>query len=219
MLKNKEMKKIILFFILIGVTIAGNAQYFVEWNMGISYQEEESIGISTYSPSFLTIEIMPRMGYWLSDGVAVGASPFFIWFNQKYPETPNAERIERTTQIWGLSVFGRYKLWGPRKLSVLGISEIDNGGGTEKGKTGSITNYSHSISLFRFNVYPAISYSLTDRLSIIARWEFLDLSFQSQTIKDKETNSKITINNFGFKTRSEIFGNISDISLGLTYNF
>jgi len=216
------MKRVIvLLIVLIGSTVVGNAQYFVEWSMGASYQggEESNGGASTVSPSYLTIEVMPRVGYWLSDGVAVGASPFFIWSNQKFQESPNMEKTEMTLQIWGLSVFGRYRLFGTEKLSILCVSEIDNGRGSLNKKTESFASINYSTSYIRFNLYPAVSYCLSGKLSIIARWEFLDLRFHSETIKDKIAGGKKTTNSFGFKTRSDIFGSISEISLGFTYNF
>lgn len=220
-LENQMQRIIIVFIMLAATTVAGNAQYFAEWSMGVSYQggKVSNDGVSTDSPSYLTISVMPRVGYWLTDGVAVGACPTFILSKQKYPGSQSVEKSERTTQLWGGSVFGRYRLWEKGKLSVLAVSEINILGGAVKEKTGLDTNFSRSSSYIRINVYPAVSYTLTDKLSIIARWEFFNLSFTSETVKDKLTDSKVTFNNFGFSTRSDIIGRIGDFGIGFTYKF
>jgi len=216
------MKIIINVFIMLVATIATvNAQFFVEGGFGVGYRggNESDGGVSKDSYSTLTITVAPKVGYWLSDGISVGASPFFIWDNQKIPATQTKEKSELKTQRWGFSVFGRYRLLGTEKFSVLVESSMDIGGGTVKEKIGSDTSLSRSMSSIRFNVFPALSYDLTDKFSIIARCETFNLGFTSETIKDKITDRKVTTNYFNFRGSSSIYGRIDGISIGFIYNF
>ena len=213
------MKKAILISaIFLATIVVCNAQYFAEGILSASYHKEKQSD-GAYNPSSISININPKVGYWLSDDIAVGLAPYFVWNNQKIPENETQEKWEKNTKMWVFAVFGRYKLWEIKKISVLVECSIDFGKGIVKEKTGSISNFSRSASSVGASVSPALSYALTDKIGIIARVDFLSLSFHYETVKDKITDNKAIFTDFGFTTQSGLINYIGDFGIGLTYNF
>ena len=207
---------IIVFIALITISVAANAQFFVEGIVGLQHQggKESNGGVNNDSPSFLTIDVSPKVGYQLSDGIMVGANPFFLLSTEKL-----SEDSETKTQIWGFSVFGRYRLLGTEKLSLFAENSISIGKGFAKGKTDSNITFSRAMTNFMVSVYPVVLYDLSDKFSIIGALDFLSVDFVSSKMKDDIYDRKVTTNQFGFNLQSLMFNRLGNIGIGFIYNF
>jgi len=207
---------------ILATIVAANAQFFVEGIVGVSHYKHGYVGSSPFST--FSISISPKTGYWLNDKIAVGTEVSFsnsVSKNNTFDpdsQEPTIREIRRPG--FEFSVFGRYKMWGTEKLSFIVDGSIMVGIGSYKEKIGSSLMKTYaSSSLIGINVQPAITYDLTDKFSIVARSDFLNLGFVSETTKAKETDAKETFNRFDFLIRSNIFSSLGSIKIGFMYNF
>jgi hypothetical protein len=219
-------KAVITFIILVATVTAGNAQFFVEGGLGVSFSEGEYTqeGSMTNRTSGSTFNISPKVGYWVNDRMAVGASVFYYGSTQKTaisgPDNPDPERKTELRQPrLGFSVFGRYQLLQISKFSVLAECSMGMHGNKTKQKSESITKETSSDTYLNMNMFPLISYDLTDRISLITTCDFMSLRFTSYTFKNKEIDRKTTSHGFSFGTNSSIFNSLSDIRIGFMYKF
>ena len=211
------MKKIIILCILITVTIiTANAQLFMEGSVGLNYRDSErSASISSFS-------ISPKVGYWLNDNIAIGINPIVsisTYKNMMPYDVFEPDYDSQKDRMWMFSVFGRYKLWGTEKLSLLIETPVGFGISTRKEEINAINTANYSNSLFSIIVNPLASYKLSERFSIVTRCNFLSFGFYSFNDKDKNTNSKSTNNQFSFNAQSSFFDSLGNISIGFIYNF
>jgi len=219
-----ELQKIIIVVVLLAANIVGGkAQYFVEGSVGVMYQGQKlSVsGAPMDTSSFFMLNVYPKAGYWINDHIALGINPFFSLTIERFLENSNGENLVRKTQMWGFAVFGRYKLLGKGKFSVFVDCPINIGGAIIKEKAGSNTNMNRSMTTIGIDMFPVVSYDLTDKFSIVVTNDFLSLGFVSYTIKDKSNDFKVTTNQFIFCTQSNsnILGYLSTISIGIVYKF
>ena len=212
------MRKIIIISILMTATIlTAKAQFFVEGYIGVNYTNTEAPTGVSHIRSTSSFGISPQIGYWLNDNIAVGVVADVGRSIDKYVTTDHQER-ETVRQTWGFSVFGRYKLWGTEKFSVLIETPARIGRVTQKEETDAITTLDYSNSVISIRAYPLISYALTEKFSIITGCNFLSLGFYSYNGR-YEGSYKTTTNRFVFDAQSSVFNSLSNISIGFTYNF
>ena len=219
------MKIIIILILLTITTMVANAQYFIEGSVGVRHDDNSYYSVNHHSsPDFFLFNVLPQVGYCLNDNIAVGTKLSFTYGMRKDmiidPDDSNQE-IERKTKTpeWRFAIFGRYKLWGTGKLSLLIETPVGVGGSIRKEQTGTITKKTHSESIVFINTFPAIIYDLTDKFSLITAFNFLslDLSFYSMKLEDTGTKHKGSY--FNFNTQSTIFNSLSGIKIGFIYNF
>jgi len=198
---------------MVTAVITANAQFFVEGSVDFKYQKTEvtSGGVSSSFPSTFSYSISPRVGYWLNNNIAVGINPTVSVY--KMSQTSSLGTVEDI--MWDFSAFGRYRLWGTEKLSLL----IETPAGIiinpNKSETEAPT---FTQKVIHIDAYPLISYALTERFSIITRCNFLKLGFSHNIIKD-DNGYKQTNSTFGFNAQSTAFNSLGNISIGFTYNF
>ncbi len=217
------MKRVIIVLIILATTsLAGNAQFFIEGNIGVTYNSDYRYDTSQSNPANFSFDISPQVGYWLNDHIAVGTT---VSLRQRIlkdividPDNPD-QKIEQRFPGWEFAVFGRYKLWGKENFSLLVESSIFIDGSSVKEKNGSNTKKIQSESTFGLSVYPLISYDLTDKFSIITTCSFLSLDLSSHSIKDEDTGTKNRYNHFGFNAQSTVFESLANIQIGFIYNF
>jgi len=201
------MYKKISLVMLVAVLTAGFAnaqQLFVGGGLGLDMGGGKSTfsGVSTDFPKSMSFSFTPKVGYYLSDDLAVGAQIGFTSMSVK-EEIPNVGTDKYSLSGWEVGAFARYKVAGPDKLSLLLEASLGVGGGKEKFTSGGTTNEGDPISTFAIGVLPVLSYSLTDKLSIEASCDLLRFGFSSTTIKDlTNSNDKITFTDFGFGVNS-----------------
>ena len=217
---------------LVATITAGNAQFFVEGSVGVDCSENGIDNSNLYETSSFSISISPQVGYWLNDKVAIGTRVTLSKYDSKYkltnPSNPEYNRNSDTkTSRWQFSAFSRYKLWGTGKISLLLDGSIYYEGSREitnyEGET-SVTKNSTSGSRFGCYVFPAVSYDLNKKFSIIAKCNFFSLNFYSENKKLKNTSDGYTTNNksrdyhFNSGTSSNILS-LGNINIGFIYNF
>ena len=221
------MKRVIIICLIIVASVASvNAQYFIEGDIGVSYDKVELSGSGIpdgthHNKPNYDAYISPQIGYWLNNKVALGIRvPLYYRINHSIADYGNEEYLisKRTEPTFGFYVFGRYKLFEKGKFSVLLDSPVGFSVGKVKSKN-KLNTRTESTSTISVNVFPSLSYNLNERFSIIAVCDFLNLGFYSYTIKNKDTDTKRTGSSFGFNTRSKLFSSLSDIKIGFVYNF
>ena len=215
------MKKIIILCILLITTAVttANAQFFIEGNVEFKGMNGKVTGFNSVNTN--TFSISPDIGYWLNDKVAIGINPiFFISSNKNMnPNNVYDSDLDLKAQGWMFLVFGRYKLWGTEKLSLLIETPVGYGKSTQKETKYAMTTADISKSQFSVFVHPLVSYKLSEKFSIVTRCNFLSFGFNSFNSKDKVNDRKSTNNQFSFDAQSTLFNSVGGISIGFTYNF
>jgi len=203
------MKKTVIMFIMLAtITIASNAQFFVEGSFDLHHLNgNTSDGVK--STSSFSFSISPQVGYRLNNNIAVGTN-----VSIGYSSINNLNSEKSTNQNWNFSVFGRYRLLGTEKLSLHIETPVGIGGKITKENTKKTL----SQSVIFINAFPLVSYNLTEKLSIITKCDFLSLGFTYTNTKN-DVGDNITKNNFGFNAQSTIFSSLSNIKIGFIYNF
>jgi len=210
---------------LVAIIAAGNAQFFVEGNIRVVSDSNPSYDPNIYPLNNLSIDITPQAGYWLNDNIAVGTKVSLKQTVSKYlitdPADPN-RKIEKkiSTPEWGISAFGRYKLWGKEKFSLLVDGSIGIDRSSSKEKTGSANPEKlNTRTKIGISAYPLISYDLNDKFSMVAVCHFLRLDLYSYTVKNENNGEKYRNNHIGFHTQSTIFSSLAGFKIGFIYNF
>lgn len=212
------MKKIIITCILITTAvITANAQFFIEGSISLNYRDTETL--SGTNPSTSSFSISPQVGYRLNNNIALGVSATVAESKSK-TETVlgivDGLGQDVTNRSWNVSLFGRYRLWGTQKLSLHIETPAGIGRSTSEDKRVPQSKYTrNSISI---SAHPLFSYALSEKFSITTRCDFLSLRFNSYSDKFDD-GSKLTTNQFGFDASSTLFRSLSNIRIGVTYNF
>ena len=220
------MYKKISLIMLIAVLTAGlaNAQLFVGGGVGVDFTGGKISGGSTTIkvPSALSLEIMPKVGYFLSDDLAIGAQFGFgissTTITKDHPLYDNKEELKITETSWLVGAFARYRLAGTGDLSLFAEAGLDYAGLGGKAKSGSVTVEDDPTNIFRIGVLPVLSYNLSEKLSIEVSSDFLRFGFVSVTDyknKGKESEVKATLTNFGLglNSGSDMF------TIGIVFKF
>ena len=221
------MKRAIgIIIIFAAVSVAGNAQYFVEGSVAMDFTDDIISWRNTdvqnkktgYEFYFMA---SPAVGYQLNDKLALGLKPSFSTEISKRTPQDNAtgaflDEVIRRQRGWNLGAFCRYEFWGTEKLSFLVESSVFIGGGNTVEETGSITKKIKSRSSLGIRVTPLITYDFSDKWSMIATYPSY-LRFDYETIKNEETG--IINKPYLFWLDRVFFFYPSDFSIGIIYHF
>jgi hypothetical protein len=217
-IKNNIMKKISILFIALVATIATvNAQYFVEGSVSMSYSDSEntSAGGLTNSGSYFGVGISPKIGYWLSDNFAIGASVHASVINRKNTNSASQESKDNY-QRFGASVFSLHKMLSAGKFVLL----LENSIGISETKDNNFyTSDDKSILTFGISTVPALVYDISEKISLVTTCNFLSLNLSHSTTKYKDSDRKQTSNNFDVGANSTVFNSLGYISIGFAYKF
>ena len=143
-----KMKKVIVaIFALLVTVLTVDGQVFVGGGLGLNFSDgQSSSGNTESSGSGFGFSISPQIGYYLNDGLSVGVSGYFSnsWSKNTitYPDDPTNDReYKYSSDRWGASIFGRYKLLGLgiENLSLLVEGSIGVQGGKQKQTENKIT--------------------------------------------------------------------------------
>jgi len=218
-------RTIIIFTVLFTTFLTCYGQFFIEGNLGVSYgiNKRENAGNIENRTSELILGVSPKVGYWLNDRMAAGVCVSYnssnktnsdLIIGQEEPVLGNS-----FTSLFGFAVFGRYRLFYIKKLSVLVESSLGINRGTVKYKLSSTTLDTSSLTSIDIKLYPVISYDLTDRYSILTILDFASLGFSTGSSKNELTGIKNNGSSFGFNAGSTILNSLSDVSVGFIYKF
>lgn len=207
------MKFIKLFFALalvLSMVSAANAQLFVGGSFNFSSEMPKTTVGSTTTDGVRSTNftLAPSVGYFMSDKIAVGASVGYVLNRSRWTNIADDEVINNRS-MFELAPFARYYALQMGSVSVFAQGTLSLGFGSETRKIDGTKNDLASIFAFGFNVAPAISYDLGEKLSLEARLG--GLYFQHTKDTDETNDSYKTTNSWGLNAR------LSSISFGLIY--
>ena len=226
---NKMCYVICVLIILLLNTARSNAQFFVEGGIGLDYSKGDSHSNVVYDHSSSMFNFSPQVGYNLNDIIAVGIRVTLLHENTKSIATdrdnPEFQNLETKSFCWRFSAFSRYKLWGIDKFSLLLDGSLYYEKNSRKEAIENEISFSKSTSLdsqVGIRVFPAVSYNLNEKFSIISGCNFFSMEFYStkgKYIRTDNRDSKGRTNHFIFGVNSNIISSLSNIQIGFIYNF
>ena len=167
------MKKVILVVaVMIAAVFTSNAQVFGGGTLGvdISVGSTTKDGTTDKLDAGFFVEFSPMVGFHLSEKMAIGAEASLGLGSI----TDREDKPEIQTIIgWGFAPFMRYTLVNSGNLSLLLHSNVGVNGMKEKSSYDGTTKDGHSYFNFGLQALPVLSYSLTSRLNIEARSNFI----------------------------------------------
>lgn len=185
------MKKILLTLTAVaGITFASQAQTEAGKTMiggGVSF-ETQSVKDSDYKNN--SFSILPQVGFFVADNIAVGARLGYAWSEEK-----ESSDDKYATSEFVVAPFGRI-YQGDGQVKFFGQLSAPMSWGTIKedgDKTATTANYGVALA-------PGIAYFPTEKIGI--ELSVRGLYFESQTSKNEATDAKTTVNNFGLNVNS-----------------
>lgn len=208
------MKKKILIVLFTGICVVSFSQaekgkLFTGGNFGFTLTTDDTKADtgSVRNSSVQNLTILPSVGYFLSNRIAVGVR---AGINSRTEETPEAITQKKVRSMFEVSPFARYYMWkygsGNGLFSVSGavglFTDVSFSArfGTEKQFIGDVI-VSQKLSSTSFGISPGIFYYLTDKFSLEAKFGWLGL--KSETT-DHGTYKNI-INSYGLNLTPDSF--------------
>ncbi|MFD2562172.1 porin family protein [Aquimarina rubra] len=193
------MKKILLTAVAVFTLAFVNAQdsgfakgdIFVSGSFGYDSQSTGDIKNNSF-------EFTPRVGFFVSDNIAVGAR---LGYQTSKQEAPFTEDFKTNTINAG--AFGRYYFTPSNKFSVFGEFGLEYASSKQEQGANEL-----KVNGFGLNVGPGISYFLSDHFALEAFWGALGYATAKPDVDGAESTDAFT---FGV--------NLDDINLGLVYKF
>ena len=169
------MKRLIIVFIALAtINVAANAQFFVEGSIGFENfdvkTDRTGNSLTETSRTSSTIIFSPQAGYWLNDNIALGARLTLYQSEAKDKEVRDLQPIGDTNvkhSRWRLSAFGRYKLWGTEKFSLLLDGSLFYEENSERYTNKRVDSFQKSStydSKIGIGLFPAVTYDINERL-------------------------------------------------------
>ncbi len=168
-----------------------NGDIFISGSFGFSSSSQGDIKSSSFG-------FTPRVGFFVSDNIAVGAR---FGLTTGKVETPLEEDVK--TNAFAVGAFGRYYFNPSSKFSIFGEAAFNYN--SSKVELGSAETKVDGVSV---NVGPGVSYFLSDNFALEAFWGAIGYGTSKSDIDGSES-----INTFAFGV------NLEDINLGLVYKF
>ena len=220
------MKRVVcIIMIFAAITVAANAQFFVEGSVSAGYNAGRSLFYTVFdTPTNIFFHASPLAGYQLNEKIGVGTKASIVRVKEKImridPNTGNEVELIRRAPEWSLAIFCRYKLLGSKKISFLVESSVYVSENKLIDKSiASIYKANETVSTIGINMLPLVTYDLSDKFSIIAAGDLLSLDLSSKTEKNKNNGFVIKRNHFGFSGKSTMFKYLPDIRIGFVYHF
>lgn len=193
-----------------------NAQVFTGGNIGFNANggSTSNGSVTTDKPSNLGFNLSPKVGYFFSERAAAGIGLNFAYSRTKTPGNPD---VINTAGTFGFAPFLRYYAVKKEKFSVFGQVNVGVSSSGSTNKVGNVSTDGPKTTMLYLNVYPALSYDISDRFSLETSLNFLGLSLNNSTIKTG--NDKNTTNSFGLDAGLDNVVNVGDITIGAIYKF
>ena len=179
-------KKVSLLFVaMVAATMVSNAQIWIGGGIGFSSTggERNVGGNKTDLASETTFTFAPKVGYNLNDIFSVGLGfGLTTSLTEGVPfGTPVVKDEDSSTQ-WNLDLFARYTAFEAGNLSLLLQGGFGLGGRNEEHKpAGPSTETKDEYAFFNVMVLPVVQYSLSDKFSLEASFNFLGFGFHTET--------------------------------------
>ncbi len=198
------------------VSVSLNAQLFVGGNVSFSggSSEAENGTTITQKGSNYNLNFSPIAGTFLSEKLAVGIGLDFSLSGSK-----SGVATETTTRNSGIgaSPFLRYYCIEWNKFSLFGQGNVGLDLTNSKVETGGVTNDGPKGTRIFFNVFPGLSYGVTEKFALETSFNVFSLGYSYMTTK----NGTIKSNSSGFNAGAGL-GNIftvGSINIGAIYKF
>jgi hypothetical protein len=216
------MKKvIILCAVVLTAGLSANAQFFVSGAFGLGFDGTKYKSGSSSNDGGLDFrfDLSPSVGYYLSDRFALA-------LNAGYGRSSSNDRAKDYTKSfsneWIVSPFARYHAVEVNNFALILEGGLFVGGEQSKTKDEASSTTKEWDPIFRFGlgVYPVLAYSLTDKLSIEARCDFLNVGFSRSTTKiGNDSDNKRHVNSMGVGVNWEEGEGFLQFHIGMTYKF
>jgi outer membrane protein len=193
-----------------------NAQYFAGGSISLNTfgGTYDNGTTKTDKTSSFGFNISPRIGKFVSEKIAIGVGLDLSYNKQKEARDP--ERISRSSYI-GFIPFLRYYAVKVNKFSIYGQGNLGLSFSNSSVKEGATTTDGPKISGLGLNIFPALSYDLSDKFSLETTLNFLKLGYNYST--SKTGSIKDHSSEFAFYGRSTIIAELGTISIGAIYKF
>jgi len=202
------MKKTILLCVILFVTVAANAQFYVGGSIGVSVRSLKEDVATTMSGTSLSLSIFPEFGYRFNNRLDMGLS---IGYGLEQVPSYAVEGEKNKGTNWEIAPYLRYTLVQFGKFSVLGRGSVYVGGTkTVNQLYPGYDPVETKRSYYGFDIRPVVIYMLSDHIDLLADLNFLSLNLYKEKEKD---NSKATRFNFGANAGGAI------TSIGFRYKF
>ena len=217
------MKKVFLTVIFAVIAaVCTHAQLFIGGSLGIDFGASSSTSGSSSTtnkaPSSFRIGFNPMAGYSMSDRFSAGLrAGISVGIQNDRKETPKKDY----TYEWLINPFIRNTMVSGEKLSLLLESNVSVSGLMVKTSEGSVVTDKDRVFSFGIRVLPVLQYSLTNKLNLEARSNFLSLGFVRTSSKENPTADagKTTQNSFGLGVNSGSSNMNIPFEIGMTYKF
>jgi|WetSurMetagenome_2_1015567.scaffolds.fasta_scaffold00921_7 outer membrane protein len=193
-----------------------SAQTFVGGSFRINASgNKTSDGSSTsQGPTTFGVNITPTIGRFVSEKVAIGVGLNFEYTDSKTHGSLETESVSTTT---GVSPFLRYYAFKTGKFSIFGQANIGASLGSSKATVGGTTNDGPKNTNLYFNIFPGMSYDITEKISLETSLGFLSAGYNysiSKSGSDKATSSSL---NVGAGTGNIL--NVGNLTIGAIIKF
>ncbi len=188
-----------------------NAQVFVGGNAGLNTSSHKNDNGKT---SDYNLSLSPNAGKFLSEKFAIGFALDISISGSR--STINTETITRSSTI-GVSPFLRYYAIKWDKFSLFGQGNIGLDISNSRNKVGGVTTEGpRTINLFT-NIYPGLSWDLSDKLSLETSLNFLSLGYNYSATGEGTSADKIS--GFYIRTGLNNIVTLNNITVGAKYKF
>jgi len=207
-------------FILIGLLVLVcnglNAQFFIGGRVGISASGSKTGDGSetTQGPSTFSFNVMPSIGKFLSDNVALGCALSYSFSQSKTHGL--TETVSKSNNA-GITPFLRYYPVKVSKFSVFGQANVGVTFGSSSTEVGTQTSNGPKNTDFGISISPGLAYDITDKIALETTLGFLSASYTYSNSKSGSDKSSSSSFNFGAGTANII--NVGDITVGAIVKF
>ncbi|MBN1142944.1 MAG: outer membrane beta-barrel protein [Bacteroidales bacterium] len=182
------MKKTSLMMVLsLTSFVASNAQLFVGGGFGFDAQSGsyEYDGNKSDTPSEVSFDFSPQVGFMLSDDFGVGAYLSFGLTRENDKGDP--ETIDKSSSV-AFAPFARYYAFRFNKFSFYGEAQASLGFGSSKTEYDGDETDGPKTSEVGFYVFPGMAYDISNRFQLMARINAFGLGINHQISKNDETD-------------------------------
>ena len=203
------MKKIyLLSLVFLGFTFQAYSQegkIFMGGDVGFSVTSFSNQSSSSPSSEY-NLDILPTIGYFVSDKLAIGTGLGFSVYGDNYNSNP---QVTTATTNFSLSPFVRYSLMEVNNFSLIGQGIVSFGFGGSGSSSGGTTTTGPTTLNFSIGIGPGFQYKVSDKILLESFFGNIGFYYDSTTPKN---GTKSSSTKFDFSLSS-------GLGLGFIYIF
>jgi hypothetical protein len=184
-----------IIFLLSLFCINLNAQLFIGGSVRFNSSNTNHNGTaSAYKTSTYDIMIMPRIGKFLTEKLAIGLDLDLAFNGQKTDLNPGSNS---NSYGLGLSPFLRFYALRWNKFSVYGEGNLGMSFSISKNKVAGVISNGPKNALISLGIHPGLSYDISKKISLETSLNFLSLGYNYSISKNGSSTDKSLNYNFG----------------------